>query len=54
MREGLTIMEAAQEHIRVLDLVEINPSLSDSRGAQLTALNAKHLILNALTGFRGT
>ena len=54
MREGFTIIEAVKDHINVMDMVEVNPSLSDTKGAHLTANNAKHLLLAALAGHRGT
>ncbi|KAF2353122.1 Arginase [Trinorchestia longiramus] len=52
VREGCVALEAAREtgHLHALDLVEVNPSLSNARGINNTALAARTLLFAALSG----
>ncbi|XP_047735888.1 arginase, hepatic [Hyalella azteca] len=52
VREGCVALEAARAtgHLRALDLVEVNPSLADTRGVATTTLAARTLLYAALSG----
>ena len=55
LRECLTLVEDIYETgcLRALDLVEVNPDLSDEIGATKTLDAARRLLLAALGHYRG-